>query len=367
MLLLSVFLQAISSTDHHELDIQHILDKMEGLMEDYSLAFDAEADHKNHNLIVSNFHSCLIRLTQTSSSHHAYSDTLINKGIMATFKLRNHMVKNELSIGRSLVVNWTELGSVSSWTTDLLLIILNIRNLMNLEKNEVCVCKNRTATLTPLELAVKLKMMDIYEILIQNGMQLCHCTDCHDSSKTLQLASINQDVVAINSLIAQITSELASTHSGQQNDYNAVMCKLLTQTDSAEISPMDIAHFQCQSGLYCQVFEHLSEMTVTFCEEGYNPPNYNYPHRGNKVMCPAEHSDVHPLKDITNTNTKERWVTCIREGTGCDLGAWSGNWLVYGGHDVGRTGCDLLRLSAGNLTPGEFEKIFVNLRWEICQ
>ena len=202
----------------------------------------------------------------------------------------------------------------------------------------------------PLELAVKLGLMDVVSLLVEAGMRVCPSSNPFLCSGALHHATINQDLEAMRHILELVQAEWATdTLLSQQ------LCDLLTLSKHTfGRSPLDIAYFQCNSGLSCETLTHLLLWVHTYCVgKGYSPPVFPYRH----LMC---HNPIPPRSH--GVSQKDRWLKCVTEGRGCDFEVLTGHWRVYGDHSVGRTSCGLARIAAGSVTPTEFERDFVDMR-----
>lgn len=338
------------------------LDKIETLLRNYSLTMDTSAEKDGHDLLLSEFHNCLMQLSH-SSSDMVYSDALANHVIVSVYTTRAHTMKHMLSSNYSMTLRWDELEMMSTWTTDLLVEFLKFKaSTMNLYEykilgsyGKVGVANDRfsnSTKLSPIELAVKLGMSDVLKLLVQYGEQVCLSFEPFQCRDVLHYATVNQDKTTIAYLLELISSEMETSKVPNQNIH---LCRLLTHSDKFERSPLDIAHYQCSSGLDCSTYEFISEQTHLLCVEDYNPQSYSYGY----PTCALKHGLVLPSPAMS---PKSEWFRCIDEGT-CTSGAWSGHWSVYKEHRVGKRGCDLATIS-NIVSPQEFERNFVNLRLE---
>lgn len=204
----------------------------------------------------------------------------------------------------------------------------------------------------PLELAAKLGLMDAMSLLAEAGMRVCPSSDPLLCSSALHLATINQDLGAMQRILQLVQTEWATDALLSQQ-----LCDLLTLSKCTfGRSPLDIAHFQCSSGLSCRTLTYLLPWVWSSCTgKGYSFPVFPYGH----LLCPVLYHDLISPHCVSQ---KDRWSRCIEEGRWCNFEAPSGYWRVYGDHSVGRTDCALIHVSAESVTPTQFERDFVDMR-----
>lgn len=341
-------------------EVASILEQVNALIDSYSLnAGGAE--------VLSEFHACLMKLANTSSGHLVFSDTLTNRVIVGVSKRRGHAIKYLLSSEQYQTVEQSRFEALPGWGngTDILEALLHFRNsVTNMEdcqrggarreggvvgSQEVTACRQGEvgSDVYPLDLSVKLGLLDVLRLLVDAGMKMCPC------SATLHYAVINHDRAAMEYVLQRMLSEWTTT---SVQSRKARLCNLLAHSElSFGRSPLDIAYFQCESGLSCDTFTYILDWMHATCAGNYSLEGFPYGH----MTCPASHALVEHTHGVS---LKERWLRCVVEGRGCDFGELTGRWRVYGNHSVGRMDCPLTRIVAGSLTPVQFERDFVNLR-----
>ena len=176
-----------------------------------------------------------------------------------------------------------------------------------------------------------------------------------------------------------------------------ILCNLLTQDGGSVGKPaLDIAHHSCSAsnGAICDTYNHLLAHVHTYCDDDWSPLtdsssySHHHPLTSQPLLTRAhmkgaeklsgwrdhslawwgpEHTLPYtcPVKNRPSTfdvSLRGRFRSCLLEGKGCDFTALSGGWRVYTEHSVGRSDCDLARVSVDQLTSLEFERDFVNMR-----
>ena len=394
ILIVFILLQGAQSTDtgtHNgpATDIEagiNILKEVDALIIEYLSASNPKTDQKRHDLIVSQFHSFLEQLTARNLSHILHSGALLSKVVMATFDSRISLLGENFQ-SRIVSVKWSEFQSLTpSWSADLLIELLRSRNSSSSAINDVGVVYDKmgvvNTTCSPMELAVRLGMIDILDLLGGGGSGgggggeeisvSSHTPPSLCSSSLLHYAIINHDIATVHYIIQAITSKLETSGSGgsgnaRQDQELEYLCELLISNEQHfGRSPLDIASFQCTAGYSCQVFDHLSMLARKICKEEYDPQRFLYFREGERT-CPVD-QDVDDSQGITG---RERLLNCIHNGRSCGFEAFSGHWDLYGDHQVGgkeeekggtKGGCHLPRIPVDRITPQEFERDFVNLR-----
>lgn len=377
-------------------EVTHILGQIDTLLT-YSLNVDPREGDGGQGMMVSEFHDCLVKLCHANSSHLLFSRLLVNKVVMGVYKRRGHAIKYMLSSEGYETVQQSDMQSLPEWanSTDILVELLHFR------KSEECngggahdeggvagdqgyaggagrvaggrvqngqeragdqrhgkaQCRERvtsgTLDMHPLDFAVKLGLMDIVTLLVQAGT-VCVSSDAVLCKSALHYAIINQDLVAMHSILGLIQSEWPTSMQLSQQ-----LCDLLTLSNlTFGRSPLDIAYFQCNSGLSCDTLTYILPWARTSCARSdYSPQGFPYDH----LTCPVmQHNPI--LSRSSDVTLKHRWLRCVTEGRGCEFDTLSGFWRVYGDHSVGRMDCGLIRIAAGSITPAEFERDFVNMR-----
>lgn len=353
-----------ADSSSHDLDehVTLIKQEMDTLIENHSLLMDVSTEQDLQKLIVSKFRVFLVQLAEANDSSQflVHSDVLTNKVIIGVYKTRGHAIKYMLSSGKYLTVEQSQFESLLVWSTDLLVEFLRVRDsTVKLEDykgggayDEVGVSNSKL----PMDLAVQLGMLDVLKLLVQDGGKICSSFDPLECTDALHYATISQDTAIIDYVVELVRSELAAS---SKTNHNAHLCKLLTHIGDTGFvrSPLDIAHYQCSSGLKCNVFEHLLQLVHSLsCNENYTLQGYPYGH----MTCSAERDSTQHFMDIS---LKRRWLSCIYGGRGCKFDSMSGSWKVYGEHRVGGMDCNLPRISAAAVTPFQFERDFVNMRY----
>lgn len=374
--------------DRGHAEVGRILEQVDVLIHTHSLRMDPSGEKGGgQKEIVSEFHACLVELCQTGGI--GLLGILTNKVLVGVYKRRGHAIKYMLSseghetVGRGIMESLPEWGN----STELLVELLGFRECVKegggadigggvasnqcggVAYDEGGVASDQRGGacnggavagewsegsgdanmgIYPLDLAVKLGLLDVASLLVQAGMKVCPSHFLCNGA--LHYATINQDLAAIGYILECVQSEWATSKLLSQQ-----LCHLLTLNElTFRRSPLDIAYFQCNSGLSCDALTHLLQWARTWCDGGdFSPHSFPYDHK----MCPARN-----LPHSHGISPKERWLRCVMEGRGCEFGAFSGHWRVYGDHSVGRMDCGLTRIAAGSVTPIQFERDFVNTR-----
>ena len=342
-------------------DAQLVLEEeLKTLIVNHSFTMDPSPDQE---LILTRFRVLLGELARTNHTSYAFSDALINLVVVGVYRLRAHVIKDRLSSGQHQTVRWN--GFQLPWSTDLLLALVQFRNATARWEeykgggacDEVGVAS--TGEACPLDLATRLGMLDVLRLLVQERGKMCDSTPSSgplQCTNALHLAVTNQDAAAVDYIMEQVGRELAGNEEGSD------LCALLTcDRDSLSgRSPLNIARHQCSHGLRCEMFHHLSTLVHTYCSQR----SHRFPSNQDLYMS---HDLRTCLKDQHNSpspaySAGQRLEGCVLEGRGCKFEGLTGHWQRYEQHRVGRMNCDLTRVSAGTITPQEFERDFVNMR-----
>ena len=327
------------------------------------LGFDGELQSG----ISGNFSSTLeryLRLTRQEERDHS----IIHQALLGAFRLRGNAIKDRLALGKLLTISRSRFDSAAEWWLDLLRMIVESGRF---DVNSIGACDKDMTLMSPLELAVKLRMTGAVSVLLEHSARVCLSTAPLDCSDALQSAVINQDNDIISLLVETFRKEQPivkrSPHESEQTSDD--LCLFLTRKGrNNSFSSLEIAQTHCQLGLSCTALQLLLSHTLncSFAEDQspwWNSGIDSLKHNSLQICPASSFSERSPRLRSGFQSTSAvfghwlpQWAAAVSSGTR----GWG--WAVYNDWRLGRSGCDLPRINIGQLSAEKFKKLFVDLR-----
>ena len=239
------------------------------LIDNYTFVMDLEFDGELRSGISGNFSSTLeryLRLTRQEERDHS----IIHQALLGAFRLRGNAIKDRLASGKLLTISKARFDSTAEWWLDLLEMIVQSGGF---DVNSIGACdEDMTLIMSPLELAVKLRMTGAVSVLLGHSARVCLSTAPLECSDALQSAVINQDNDIISLLVKAFRKEqpimMRSLHESEQTSDD--LCLFLTRKGrNNSFSSLEIAQTHCQLGLSCTALQLLLSHTsnCSFAED----------------------------------------------------------------------------------------------------
>ena len=332
----------------------HVHEELLQLIEKYTFVTDLESDGKLLSGISSDLSSALnsyLRMTTWEERDHS----IIHQALLGAFRLRRNTIKDRLAAGKLLTMSRAEFGRTAEWWLDLLKMIVRSGGF---DLNGVG--GDKTTSVSPLELAVRLQMTGAASLLLEHGARLCSSFAPLECTDALQYAVINQDIYSTSLLVEALRKEPSlRTSEGA--------CWFLTRKGrNISFSSLEVAQTHCKLGLSCTALEYILSLlghalNCSFVED--RNLLWNSEMKENSLrICPVNtFSEADAFSEGLNHLQSDsslfgRWLP---QWAVVD-GSWG--WAVYKGWHVGKSGCDLPRININQLSVEMFKKLFVDLR-----
>lgn len=332
----------------------------------YTQAMDLEVDEDRevYSRIIAHFPAKMtsylhaVKLESTQVDHSFLCDL-----VSAVHWLKFNAIKDRFNAGKRVSVDHELFQRLAPWAVDLLSYTLSEHShWFNVNASS---CEGK---LTPLELAVKLQMINSVELLLEKGAVVCENGEQPICNSALLLAVTTQNFKILQILLNVIKEINSVTVSSQQSGFHSDTWKILNP------SPLQASSLICWSGLGCECYNSLTSLL-----------RHSYTHDVSKELlgisvpralqeliytgtCPHRvNMRNYERIDITNTFTS---IFPLTDSNGAEPICGprildSGGWRVYE-NDVfaGRIneGCQLPQVSLGTISTNDFESIFIKMR-----
>ena len=338
-----------------------LLKEMLQLIENYTFVMDLQFDGELQTSISSDFSSALenyLRTTRREERDHS----IVHRALLGAFRLRGNAVKDRLASGKLLTIRRAQFDSTAKWWLDLLEMIVQSGGF---DVNSIDA--EGITRMSPLELAIKLRMTGAVLVLLDHGARLCVSSASLDCSDALQYAVVNQDLKIISLLVETFRRERLLTKRSLPvsdetcNDF----CLFLTRKGrSGSFSSLEIAYNHCQFGLSCTALQfllsHTSNCSFTEDQGPWWSSKIDSSKQKNSLQICPESSFSKRSPHLRNASVVfGGWLPEWAAVTGA---AQTRGWAAYGDWRLGREGCDLPRFNIGQLSAEKFQKFIVDLR-----
>ena len=338
----------------------HVHEELLRLIENYTFVMDLEFDGKLLSGISSDLSSALksyLRMTTWGERDHS----IIHQALLGAFRLRGNTIKDCLAAGKLLTMSRAEFGRTAEWWLDLLKMIVQSGGF---DLNGVG--SDKTTSVSPLELAVRLQMTGATSWLLEHGARLCSSFAPLECTDALQYAVVNQDIHSTSLLVEAFRKEQLDPSLRTSEG----ACWFLTRKGrNISFSSLEIAQTHCQLGLSCTTLGYIHSLlghalNCSFVEDRnlWWNSEINLLKENSLRICPvntfseADAFSEGPQHLQSDSSLFGRWLP---QWAVVD-GSWG--WAVYEGWHLGKSGCDLPRININQLSVEMFKKLFVDLR-----
>lgn len=321
----------------------------EGLLElvqNFTYVMDLPTDVEAFQQTVTAFSPMLHEyIMQTTSESRDQS--LVLHSLLGAFRLRANAIKDTLSSRRLTQVKRAKFDDVANWSLSLFKEVI-VSGGFNVN------VADESTGMTPLEVAVKLQMIEAASLLLLNGATLCTSVSPLECSDALHYAAINQDMRGVELLLNTLTKEPSLSTN--------MICPYLIWKGRVSFSPLEIAYLQCQMGLSCTLSQLFNSLR-------FNCNNY-WQNMSIDTLISHTPFGIDTLSQCQCQSDTTTLQCGPKNGYHCLPPAWAttnpasknSGWLTYRQFQVGQNGCDLPRVNLKDITTKDFETVFVNLK-----
>lgn len=312
------------------------------LIENYTYVMDIKVDSDLFSTTTMKFETTLKLITDKYGKKSLpVISRLVPLALIGAYKVQCHTIKDILSRGEVLTLQSHEVFSVASWNTQLLRYLLDY--------NVTDFIGSSWATISPLELAVKLQNFEAVRMIVQRGGTVCESFAPLKCNNALHYATINSNVGDLEFLINCIKLEYGNFALSKEMNMSLLQ-SLLSHTHAYDstfaYSPLHISIIHCVIGLSCSVYSAITRYLSTDCQNLSLPPRILQ-----SQTCSAYNVN-------TNFDDYRSWY----------VNQQISGWKSFYSFKLGKNnGCDLPKINvheSGFLQ--EFERLFVNLGSVLC-
>ena len=312
---------------------------------------------------------------------------LVHAAILGAFRLRGNVVKDTLAKGDLKQVNRTSVTECAYWGLDLLEAILSapVYAVTGSECGTSDVLNMPLAGRTALRLAAELWMLEVAQILMENGGSVCHCGGrrCGNDFEGVACGCVDVLLPAVwngdedmTALLVQSVRETHRTSSFASHLREETrLCHVFNEacgSTSTAVSPFQAAYLHCVLLSVCAVYDYLTSIAGPHCPVKLDSSVVHLALQHGGALCPGFQPPTLPVTS-TNLNITPRHEVSSSKTTR-QLGwsprwAWRASrrsrvsgWAVYSDFNVGRVGCDLPRIKVEDLEEDAF-KVYEQLRY----